>query len=91
MPTGGAITVTTSVEDAAVVVQVQDTGPGISAEAWPTLFQPFSSFGKKNGLGLGLALSRQTVADHGGEMWADQNAELGARFSLRLPLANGRG
>jgi len=91
MPSGGTITVTTSVESAAVVVQVQDTGPGISAEAWPTLFQPFSSFGKKNGLGLGLALSRQTVADHGGEMWADQNAVAGARFSLRLPLANGCG
>jgi signal transduction histidine kinase len=91
MPAGGQIAVTTSVEGAAVVVHVRDSGPGISAEAWPTLFQPFSSFGKKNGLGLGLALSRQTVADHGGEMWADRTAPTGACFSLRLPLTNGRG
>jgi signal transduction histidine kinase len=86
MPNGGNITVTSSTDDATVVVHVQDTGPGIAAEAWRTLFQPFSSVGKRNGLGLGLALSRQTVVDHGGELWADENTpEGGARFHLRLP------
>jgi signal transduction histidine kinase len=87
MPEGGIITVTSSAEATHVMVVVQDTGPGISPEAWPTLFQPFSSFGKKSGLGLGLALSRQTVVDHGGDLWAEQNASrAGARFHLRLPL-----
>lgn len=87
MPDGGEITLTSRRDGNDVLVQMQDTGPGISDEAWPTLFQPFSSFGKKNGLGLGLALSRQTVMDHGGEMWAERNGALGARFCLRLPAA----
>lgn len=86
MPLGGFISVTASCEETAVVVSVLDTGPGISPEAWPGLFQPFSSFGKKNGLGLGLALSRQTVLDHKGEMWAEPNGSAGARFCLRLPV-----
>jgi two-component system sensor histidine kinase MtrB len=42
--------------------------------------------GKKNGLGLGLALSRQTVVDHGGEMWAENAPGGGARFFIRLPF-----
>jgi signal transduction histidine kinase len=92
MPEGGTVTMTTSIEDEHVVVAVQDTGHGISPEAWPTLFQPFSSFGKKNGLGLGLALARQTVADHGGELWAEQTGpHPGACFHLRLPIAKPMG
>jgi signal transduction histidine kinase len=52
------------------------------------LFQPFISSGKKGGLGLGLALSRQTVLDHGGDMWAAPDEGRGARFFLRLPKAH---
>ena len=63
---------------------VEDTGPGISPALRGRLFQPFVTAGKKNGLGLGLALSRQTLLDHGGDMWADANGP-GARFCLRLP------
>jgi signal transduction histidine kinase len=36
-------------------------------------------------MGLGLALSRQTVLDHGGDLWVDKNAKRGARFVMRLP------
>ena len=53
--------------------RVEDTGPGISEEAWPNLFRPFASFGKKNGLGLGLALSRQSLLDIGGDLWVRRN------------------
>ena len=67
-------------------MKVDDTGPGIAAQIRPRLFQPFVSAGKKNGLGLGLALSHQTVIDHGGDMWLDRNVEAGARFCLRLPV-----
>ncbi|MGH9667585.1 MAG: ATP-binding protein [Bryobacteraceae bacterium] len=42
--------------------------------------------GKKNGIGLGLALSHQAVLDHGGALWADADSESGARFYVKLPL-----
>jgi signal transduction histidine kinase len=49
------------------------------------LFEPFATAGKKNGLGLGLALSRQTVLAHGGDLWSEP-VDSGASFCLRLPL-----
>jgi signal transduction histidine kinase len=84
MPEGGALRISCSVEASSAIVHIEDTGRGISDEAWQTLFQPFSSVGKKNGLGLGLALARQTMLDHGGELWADRSMTRGARFHLRL-------
>ena len=71
-----------------IMVRVEDTGPGISASLRGRLFQPFVTAGKKNGLGLGLALSRQTLLDHGGDIWADDAPARhngGALFWLRLP------
>ena len=84
MPGGGVIHITASVKSDGVFVQVEDTGPGILPEVRGKLFEPFVSAGKKNGLGLGLALSRQTVLDHGGEIWVEDAA--GAKFVIRLPL-----
>jgi len=69
----------------------RDTGPGIAPAIRDSLFEPFVSAGKKNGLGLGLALSRQTVLDHGGEMWAESEPGQGACFRVRLPAAKQRG
>jgi signal transduction histidine kinase len=83
MPDGGRIEIVARREDAVVLVEVVDTGPGISSEVRASLFRPFHS-SKRNGLGLGLALSRQTVLDHGGDMWAAGNGSGGARFCLRL-------
>ena len=87
MPDGGQVRITAWKDQKNVVVRIQDTGPGISDQAWTTLFQPFASFGKPNGLGLGLALSRQTLLDHGGDLWAEKHDDAGARFYVRLPLA----
>ena len=83
MPDGGSIDIVARRDQSAVLVEVDDTGPGISSEVRASLFQPFHS-GKRNGLGLGLALSRQTVLDHRGDMWADGNSSGGARFCMRL-------
>jgi signal transduction histidine kinase len=87
MPAGGEISVRVKYEQAAVVVTVDDTGSGLSEEVKAKLFQPFVSQGKKNGLGLGLALSRQTALEHGGDLWAEEKASPGARFCLRLPAS----
>ena len=85
---GGEVRITAEMQDGAAVVRVEDNGPGIAPEIRSQLFQPFVSAGKRNGLGLGLALSRQTVIDHGGDMWVESHPGRGARFSFRLPGAH---
>jgi signal transduction histidine kinase len=87
MPAGGVVRLSATMETGSVLVQVEDNGPGIAPEIRPQLFQPFVSAGKRNGLGLGLALTRQTVIEHGGEMWVESEAGQGARFLFRLPGA----
>lgn len=90
MPEGGAITVRAQREADQVVVRIWDTGPGIPPEIRDRLFQPFVTAGK-NGLGLGLALSRQTVLAHGGDLWVENGVSRGACFCVRLPLASSDG
>jgi signal transduction histidine kinase len=87
MTGGGEVRIAASVQDGWAMVQVTDNGPGISPEIRSRLFQPFVSAGKRNGLGLGLALSRQTVLDHGGDMWVESEPGHGATFCFRLPGA----
>ncbi len=86
MPGGGLLRVSAERKGSEVLVSVEDSGPGIPAAIVPQLFKPFVTVGKKNGMGLGLALSRQTVVDHGGDLWTDASVSSGARFILRLPL-----
>lgn len=93
MPQGGTVRVSLngtngSNGDGVVEIVVKDTGPGIRPEVRARLFQPFVTIGKKNGLGLGLALSRQTLLDHGGDLWIvgnGGNGTGGAEFHMRLP------
>jgi signal transduction histidine kinase len=87
MPDGGEVRITAEVKDGCALVHVADDGPGIAPGIRTQLFQPFVTAGKRNGLGLGLALSRQTVLEHGGDMWVDSQQGRGARFSFRLPGA----
>lgn len=86
LPDGGGIMATARLAADDVLIEVSDSGPGISPQIRDRLFQPFVSHGKRTGLGLGLALARQTVLDHGGDMWID-SAPGGARFHIRLPKA----
>lgn len=87
MPQGGRIRIHADAVEGSAIIRVEDTGPGISTEIAGRLFQPFVTAGKKAGLGLGLALSRQTVRDHGGDLWVEAGQPSGACFVIRLPLA----
>jgi signal transduction histidine kinase len=84
MPTGGAIHISAISDPNWVLIKVRDTGSGIVPEIRGRLFQPFATAGKANGIGLGLAFSRQAVIDHGGEMWVESSRQ-GACFAFRLP------
>jgi signal transduction histidine kinase len=74
-----------------LVIEVADEGPGVPPEIRATLFEPFVTARKKGGTGLGLAVARRFVEDHGGtiELVAGEAAGVsaGALFRLTVPLA----
>jgi signal transduction histidine kinase len=85
MQHGGRIFISAVSSGRSVLIRVRDSGPGIAPEITDRLFQPFATAGKTDGIGLGLASSRQTVLDHDGEMWVEPSFQ-GACFAVRLPL-----
>ncbi|HKN20617.1 MAG TPA: ATP-binding protein [Terracidiphilus sp.] len=78
---------TALVEDgSAVEVTVSDTGHGLTEEIRERLFLPYYST-KHRGTGLGLSIAAKIVQEHGGTISAEANTPKGARFMLRLPVA----
>ncbi len=67
-------------------IVVQDNGPGISREMQADIFKPFVSTKGSKGTGLGLAVSRKIMREHGGDIILQSEPDRGARFILRLPL-----
>ena len=82
---GGTLVVETRRGDGgAVEIVIADTGPGIPAEHLGRIFEPFFST-KERGTGLGLALTQQIVAEHGGRIDVESIVGRGTRFVVRLP------
>jgi PAS domain S-box-containing protein len=80
------LTIVSGIDDAdAVVVEVQDTGPGLDPEKLDRLFQSFYTT-KPDGIGMGLAISRSIAEAHGGRLSAAPNNPRGAVFRLTLPV-----
>ncbi len=69
-----------------IAIVVEDTGPGAEPDTLPTLFTPFVST-KKDGLGIGLSISRSIVEAHGGGIQASPADTGGLRFTFTLPAA----
>jgi signal transduction histidine kinase len=86
MPTGGQLRIGARRAGNYVLVEIEDTGPGIPHEIRERVFEPFVTAGKEHGLGLGLALARRAVLDHGGDIWIEP--AVGARFVIRFPYAS---
>ena len=88
---GGTLTVRTGEEDDHVVLEVSDTGPGISPAARAHIFEPFfTTKGEGEGTGLGLSVSYGIVKAHGGAIEVAQTGPEGTTFRVRLPAANAR-
>ncbi len=76
---------------AEVLIEVEDTGPGISPEALPHLFEPFfTTKGPGEGTGLGLAICQSIVAGFGGRLEVRSPPGQGATFTIALPAAPAR-
>jgi two-component system sensor kinase FixL len=76
-----------SAEDDMIEMSVSDTGPGVSAEVRAQLFQPFFTT-KRQGMGVGLSISRTIIEAHGGEIRAEDNPGGGALFRFTLPAVS---
>ena len=71
-----------------VEVRVRDNGRGIPESIRGKLFEPFVSYGKENGTGLGLTVVQKIVQDHGGDVTVEKTSAEGTVFRLLLPLAS---
>ena len=87
-PDDRRITVLVQSADTQVEVAVSDAGHGIPADKLPHVFEPFFST-KPNGLGMGLAISRNIIEAHRGSIRAKNNEADGATFTIILPAAEG--
>ena len=93
-PAGGRVELDVGADETQVIVQVSDTGCGISAEFKPYVFDRFrqldsSSRRTHGGLGIGLAIVRHIVELHGGSVNCESaGTDRGATFTLRLPIRN---
>ena len=89
-PKGGKITLRGSHEGTSVVVEVEDTGRGLSKEEQDRVFDPYHRLEedrqRMSGLGLGLGLCRSLVELHGGKIWVRSAVGKGSTFCFSLPL-----
>jgi len=88
----GRVVVSLDRRDGAVRLAVADNGPGIPANFREAVFERFRQVPRGNadrrqGAGLGLAISRKIVEQHGGRIWAESSTLGGARFVVELPAA----
>jgi signal transduction histidine kinase len=90
-PAGGRITFRSRRQGDALLLSILDTGPGISREHLPRIFERFyradrSRSRDEGGTGLGLAIVRHLVEAHGGEVWAESERGRGTTVTCRFPV-----
>jgi two-component system phosphate regulon sensor histidine kinase PhoR len=91
-PRGGKISISLKSETDQVILQIQDTGPGIPPSDQPYIFDKFYRASNIEpdipGSGLGLAIVRTIVENHQGRVWVDSNLGQGSIFTVVLPIAD---
>jgi len=86
MEPGGSFSIKAFEDNKQICIEFRDTGGGIPAEIQKDLFKPFATFGKASGTGLGLAMVKQLVEVHEGEITFESVAGEGTTFIITLPL-----
>ncbi len=88
MPGGGTLTIDTELREGSFVLSMSDTGTGVSQENLARIFEPFFTT-KSQGLGLGLAMTKRVIEEHGGKIEFASVEGQGSEVTVVLPLAEG--
>jgi two-component system, NtrC family, nitrogen regulation sensor histidine kinase NtrY len=84
MPEGGTLTLRTRRDDGKAIIEVADTGSGLTIEECERIFTPYYT-SKQHGTGLGLAIVQSVVSDHGGRISVRSEPGRGTTFVIELP------
>jgi signal transduction histidine kinase len=84
MPQGGTLTLRTRHEDGNTLIEIADTGAGLTPEECERIFTPYYT-SKQYGTGLGLAIVQSVVSDHGGRVRVHSEPGRGTTFVIELP------
>ena len=89
-PTGGKITLRSREDGNNLIVEVEDTGRGISKQEQGVIFEPYQQLVSdglhQSGLGLGLSLSKRLIKLHGGQIWVKSQVGRGSTFGFSVPI-----
>ncbi len=85
-PDSGEIEVSLRRVGEGLEIRVSDNGPGIAEEVRGHLFEPFVSYGKENGTGMGLTVVQKILQDHGGDIVVESTSPAGTTFRVHLPV-----
>jgi len=85
MPEGGELILSLAIDPRHVTIDVIDTGPGIPRDVAEKIFQAYYTT-KKGGTGIGLAMAKRIVEEHGGSIGVRSEVGKGSDFAIRLPL-----
>ena len=86
MSEGGSLTVAAVEHNGYVRIDFTDTGTGMPEEVKNRIFEPFMSYGKKHGTGLGMAIVKKVIDDHSGKIEIDSVMGKGTTISIYLPI-----
>jgi signal transduction histidine kinase len=84
MPNGGTLTLRSRHDDGKAIIEVADTGSGMTPEECERIFTPYYT-SKQHGTGLGLAIVQSVVSDHGGRISVRSEPGHGTTFVIELP------
>jgi K+-sensing histidine kinase KdpD len=85
MPQGGSLTVSTEPSNGYVKIEFKDSGTGMPEEVRKKIFEPFMTYGKKHGTGLGMAIVKKVIDDHQGKIEIESEMGKGTTIRILLP------
>lgn len=83
---GGSLTVSTGPGNGYVKIEFKDSGTGMPEEVRKRIFEPFMTYGKKHGTGLGMAIVKKVIDDHQGKIEIDSEMGKGTTIRILLPV-----